>query len=301
VPRFRYEDDDDAVVDPPLIRRRRRPARRQPPPPEPDVFVDEPEAGGVSLSTYAEATHGPRPVPDWVVASGNAVDTDRGPIKTGKEADVHLVERHDPASGQMSLLAAKRYRDAEHRLFHRDAGYLEGRRVRKSRETRAMANRTGLGRQLIAQQWAATEFATLGRLWSSGIAVPYPVQLDGTELLLEFIGTPDGTAAPRLAEIAAGRDELEALWVQCVEILQALGAAGYTHGDLSAFNVLVTDGRLVLIDLPQVVDIVINPQGVEFLARDCRNICTWFARHGVSEAEADELLALILAARPGRA
>jgi RIO kinase 1 len=143
VPRFHYDGDADDVVDQVPISRRSRPSRRPTPPRESDAFVDEREAGGVSLSTYPGSTHGPRPVPDWVVTSGDAVDTDRGPIKTGKEADVHLVERHDPASGDTSLLAAKRYRAADHRLFHRDAGYLEGRRVRKSRETRAMANRTG--------------------------------------------------------------------------------------------------------------------------------------------------------------
>lgn len=157
--RFRYDDADDLSDDVP---RRTRPTRRRPEPPrEPDVFVDDQLGAGGSLSTYPDATHGPQPVPEWVITSGNAVDTDRGPIKTGKEADVHLVARHDPDTGQTSLLAAKRYRAADHRLFHRDAGYLEGRRVRRSRETRAMANRTGLGRELIAHQWAGTEFATL--------------------------------------------------------------------------------------------------------------------------------------------
>ena len=82
-------------------------------------------------------------------------------------------------------------------------------------------------------------------------------------------------------------------------MLCAVGATGYTHGDLSAFNVLVDDGRIVLIDLPQIVDIVINPQGREFLARDCRNIATWFARRGVA-ADADELEAAILDSRPDR-
>ncbi len=298
--RFRYDGDDDLddVADPVRSRRSRPPRRRPTSPPEPDVFVDDRLTGGTTLSTYPDASHGPRPIPDWVVTSGNALDTDHGPIKTGKEADVHLLERRDPDTGRTSLLAAKRYRTADHRLFHRDAGYLEGRRVRKSRETRAMANRTGLGRQLIAQQWAATEFATLARLWSAGIPVPYPVQLAGTELLLELVGS-DGTAAPRLAEVAGDVDELEALWEQCVDVLCAVGAAGFTHGDLSPFNVLVDDGRIVLIDLPQVVDIVINPQGREFLARDCRNIATWFARRGVA-ADAGELEAMILDARPDR-
>ena len=203
--RFRYTGDDDLddVASPVHPRRAARPRR------EPDVFVDERLAAGGTLSTYPDATHGPRPTPPWVVVSGNAIDTDHGPIKTGKEADVHLVERRDPDTGQSALMAAKRYRDADHRLFHRDAGYLEGRRVRKSRETRAMANRTGIGRALIAQQWAATEFETLGRLWSAGVPVPYPVQLAGSELLLELIGR-DGTPAPRLAEVDLDPDELDA-------------------------------------------------------------------------------------------
>ena len=276
--RFRYD-------------RRRRSRRRRlprPPPPrrtdrarEPDAFVDARLAAGGTLSTYPDATHGPRPVPAWVVTSGNAIDTDHGPLKTGKEADVHLLERRDPDTGQTALMAAKRYRDADHRLFHRDAGYLEGRRVRKSRETRAMANRTGSGAQLIAQQWAATEFATLGRLWSAGVPVPYPVQLAGSELLLELIGT-DGAAGAPARRGRPRPDELAPLWEQCIDVLCAVGAAGYTHGDLSAFNVLVDDGRIVLIDLPQIVDIVINPQGREFLARDCRNLAVVVRPPGAS-------------------
>lgn len=74
---------------------------------------------------------------------------------------------------------------------------LEGRRLRRSREMRAMATRTAFGRNLIAEQWAVAEFAALSRLWSLGAPVPYPVQRDGTELLLEFLGSDDGTAAPR--------------------------------------------------------------------------------------------------------
>ena len=130
-----------------------------------------------------------------------AVDTELGVLKTGKEADVHLVERAVPGTAHSVLLAAKRYRSAEHRMFHRDAGYVEGRRVRRSRETRAMARRTEFGRDLLAGQWAAAEFAALARLWSDGVAVPYPVSLAGSELLLEFVGSPDGSAAPRLAQL----------------------------------------------------------------------------------------------------
>ena len=130
------------------------------------------------------------------------------------------------------------------------------------------------------------EFAALSRLWElgrreGGVRVPYPVQLLGTELLLEFVGDPDGTAAPRLAQVRPDADELRALWKQVVEALTVLARAGLAHGDLSPYNVLVHRGELVLIDLPQVVDIVANPQGPEFLARDVANVASWFRARGL--------------------
>lgn len=254
-----------------------------------ESFVDARLPPGATLSTYPDADRGPRPHPAWVITSGDAYDVELGVVKTGKEADVDLVQRVDIATGRAVLLAAKRYRPAQHRMFHRDAGYLEGRSVRRTREMRAMSTRTEFGREMIAGQWAAAEFSMLGRLWSAGAPVPYPVQMHGTELLLEFIGdVASRTAAPRLAETARDRDAVEDLWHQCVAAVLALGTAGYTHGDLSPYNVLVHDGRLVLIDLPQVVDLFGNPQGFEFLARDCRNICRWFASRGV-DADADRL------------
>jgi RIO kinase 1 len=236
---------------------------------------------GDRWSTWDGAEHGPVPRPDWVVTEHAAVDTELGVIKTGKEADVHLVERAVPGTERSTLMAAKRYRSSEHRMFHRDAGYLEGRRVRRSREMRAMAGRTAFGRDLLAGQWASAEFAALSRLWADGVAVPYPVQCSGTELLLEFLGTDDGTAAPRLAQLRPDEDELCDLWHQLVDALLGLARHGLTHGDLSAYNLLVHDGRLVLIDLPQVVDVVGNPQGPEFLARDVRRIGEWFTARGL--------------------
>jgi RIO kinase 1 len=253
---------------------------------------------GDRWSTWDGAEHGPLPRPGWVVTEHAAVDTELGVLKTGKEADVHLLERAVPGTGRRVLLAAKRYRSAEHRLFHRDAGYLEGRRVRRSREMRAMANRTAFGRDVLAGRWAAAEFAALGRLWSDGVAVPYPVQCAGTELLLEFVGDADGTAAPRLAQLRPGPDELADLWEQLTDALLGLARHGLTHGDLSAYNLLVDDGRLVLIDLPQVVDVVANPRGPEFLARDVARAGDWFTARGLP-AHAPELLLEALRAEVG--
>ncbi|MFB9685586.1 RIO1 family regulatory kinase/ATPase [Amycolatopsis plumensis] len=253
--------------------------------------------GADRWSTWDDAEHGPSPRPEWVVTELAAVDTDLGVLKTGKEADVHLLRRGLPGTPGV-LLAAKRYRSDEHKLFHRDAGYLEGRRMRRSREMRAMAQRSAFGRNLIAEQWAVAEFAALSRLWTLGAPVPYPVQREGTELLLEFLGEEDGTAAPRLAQVRPDPGELTDLWFQATAALELLASQGLAHGDLSAYNLLVHRGRLMVIDLPQVVDVVANPGGVEFLARDVRNLAGWFHGRGLGEhvTNTEELLAELVSA-----
>jgi RIO kinase 1 len=235
---------------------------------------------------------GPEPRPDWVVTSDAAVDTELGVLKTGKEADVFLLERADADAAV--VLAAKRYRSLDHRLFSRDAGYTEGRRMRNSRDRRAAAKGTKHGRAVGAGQWAAAEFDHLARFWSAGLPVPYPVQLDGTELLMELITLADGSGAPRLAQTRPTGALLESSWSQLTDAMRGMAALGLAHGDLSAFNLLATEDRLVLIDLPQAVDVVANPQGIEYLARDCRNVTTWFRARGL-DVDADELLADLLA------
>jgi RIO kinase 1 len=240
-------------------------------------------------STWGDGEQGPLPRPDWVVTELAAADSELGVLKTGKEADVFLIQRAVPDTDRGCLMAAKRYRSNEHRMFHRDAGYLEGRRMRRSREMRAIANRTSFGRNLIAEQWAVAEFRALSRLWSMGAPVPYPVQRSGTELLMEYLGDEDGQAAPRLAELRPEGEELRDLWHQLTAMLDLLASAGMTHGDLSAYNILVHEGRLVLIDLPQIVDLVANPRGLEFLARDVANIATWFRARGLQEEESDPM------------
>lgn len=245
------------------------------------------------------SSRGPEPRPPWLVTSAAAIDTDLGLLKTGKEADVFLLERAVPGDdAQSCLLAAKRYRDSDHRLFHRDTGYVEGRRVRNSRDTRAMARKTGFGRAVAAGLWAAAEWRALNRLYEAGVPVPYPVQLDGTELLLEFVSSGDA-AAPRLHQVRPSPAQLEVLFHQVREAMHLMTALGVVHGDLSPFNLLVADAddpepRLVIIDVPQLVDLVSNPNAVEFLHRDCANVAQWFTTRG-RPVDADELLADLLA------
>jgi RIO kinase 1 len=220
-----------------------------------------------------------------VVTDRAAVDTDLGILKTGKEADVSLVRRAVPGTDGV-VLAAKRYRGEEHRSFHRSTAYTEGRRTRNSRDARAMAKKTQHGRSVAAGQWAWAEWEALKRFWSAGVPVPYPVQIDGTELLMELIAV-DGVAAPRLASTRPDRALLESYFEQLRDALVALARDGVAHGDLSPYNVLAAGDRLVVIDLPQVVDIVANPAGADFLLRDCTNLCTWFRRRGLDVDEHD--------------
>jgi RIO kinase 1 len=276
----RFDDDEPTFA--------KRGRRRALPPADQNDATDG-LTDGDRWSTWDQSTageRGPRPYPDWLVTDLAAADTELGILKSGKEADVFLLRRGVPGTNRSCLLAAKRYRSADHRMFRRDDSYLEGRRVRDSRASRAMAGRTAAGREMIAVQWANAEFAALTQLYQAGVPVPYPVQVLGTEVVLEFIGEPDGTAAPRLAETRPGPEELAGLWAQLVDALLTLAGHGLAHADLSAYNVLLHQGRLVLIDLPQVIDVIAHPRGAEFLDRDAANIGRWFTARGLAAAGA---------------
>ncbi|UQN29377.1 serine protein kinase RIO [Brachybacterium kimchii] len=259
-------------------------------------------------STWPETAHtldrGPQPFPAWVVQHEGAIDTELGVLKTGKEADAFLLERALPpdlrtgATGEAILMVAKRYRTDEHTSFHRSAQYTEGRRVTDSREGRAIARGSAFGKRAAAGQWARAEFDTLSRLHAAGLAVPYPVQIQGTEVCMEFIGvggapgehvTP--VAGPRLHEHRPSA-ERAAQWAQELHgFVLRLAELGLVHGDLSAYNVLVDPRsdkeRLVVIDVPQVIDLIANPNGPDFLRRDCENVCTWLRAHGADPRDAD--------------
>jgi RIO kinase 1 len=242
---------------------------------------------------------GPEPLPDWVVTSQGAIDTELGILKTGKEADVHLVERADPLdpSGGV-VMAAKRYRSPEHRSFHRAATYTEGRSMKRSRDERALNRKSTFGRQVAAGEWAVSEWGALVRLWNLGLPVPYPVQIDGTEILMEWITVADEdgvvATAPRLAQVRPSREVLSEYFEQLTDALATMVQSGVVHGDLSAFNILAAGERLVIIDLPQIVDLVGNLNGMNFLQRDCANVCAWFRSRGL-EVDEHALFAELMA------
>jgi RIO kinase 1 len=164
-----------------------------------DSTPDEPSEGE-RWSSWDGAQHGPEPRPAWVITDLGAVDEDLGVLKSGKEADVHVVRRWVPRGSMVDTdnravyMAAKRFRDSDHRMFHRDAGYLEGRRVRRSREMRAMARRTDFGKKLISGQWAQAELNALGELWGLGLPAPTRCRSLAPSCSLSSSGT---TATPR--------------------------------------------------------------------------------------------------------
>lgn len=234
------------------------------------------------------AQRGPQPRPDWVITDHGAVDFELGALKSGKEADVVLVERCVPDEGRSVILAAKRYRSADHTQFNRAADYMAGRGVKRSRDARAMTKRTTFGMEQAAGRWAAAEFDALKRFYVAGIPVPYPVQVCGGEVLMEFVGV-GRIAAPRLAETRPADVDVDDLWLQAAAVLRRMTELGSVHGDLSAYNTVVHQGRLVVLDLPQVVDLYANPLGMTFLTRDVENLGGWFVKRGLEQRRIDEL------------
>ena len=83
------------------------------------------------------------------------------------------------------------------------------------------------------------------------------------------------------------QDLLESYFDQVRDFLALLVQDGVVHGDLSAYNILAAGERLVIIDLPQIVDLAGNPTGMDFLMRDCTNVCGWFRARGLEVDEQD--------------
>lgn len=249
-------------------------------------------------------THGERQPPAGILLEDYTEDVEIGLLKTGKEADVYLVERIGPHGS--CLLAEKRYRPPEERAFRNDLAYRAHRRndglrrdvtgLRRPKGGRsmqlAMDKRTRYGKQVLAVHWVAAEFEALRRLWLAGASVPYPVACRDDGVLMEYVGDHD-EAAPRLAQARVDRAALPGLFEQVRENLRIFARTGMVHADLSAYNVLLWQGRTWIIDLPQAVPYLENLDATDFLHRDVHNICAWFVRKGMN-IDPEEVFAELL-------
>jgi RIO kinase 1 len=187
-------------------------------------------------------------------------------LKSGKEATVYLVR-----SGEQ-LRCAKVYRDMAQRSFQRRAQYQEGRKVRGSRETRAMSRSTRFGRREQEHEWKNAEVDALYRLAAADVRVPRPIGYFNDVLIMELVTDGLGNPAPRLSEVAltaeVALDYHDFLIRQIVRML----SLGLIHGDLSEFNILLAPEGPVIIDLPQVVNAAGNNAAFAMLERDVNNV-----------------------------
>jgi RIO kinase 1 len=210
------------------------------------------------------------------------------PIKSGKEASVYLC-RANPALTGALLLAAKAYRPPQHRTFHNTAAYLAGRVILNGHTRRAVAKKTGFGRQFEEASWIFHEWEMLSTLHPIGVDLPRPVRMVEGAILMEYLGDEEAPAA-QLKDIEPSSAEARALFDRLMWNVELLLASNVVHSDLSPYNVLVEDDRLTLIDFPQAVDPRSNRNARDLLARDVSNLCRWFARFGGS-ADRDRLTA----------
>lgn len=193
-------------------------------------------------------------------------------LMSGKEATVYVVRCGDETR------CAKVYKEANKRSFRQSVDYTEGRKVKNSRQARAMAKGSKYGKQAQEEAWQSAEVDALYRLAAAGVSVPTPYQFYEGVLIMDLVADADGNAAPRLNDIVftakEARQHHQTLLKEVVRML----CAGIVHGDLSEFNILLSENGPVIIDLPQAVDAAGNNHAMSMLERDVRNLADFFGQ-----------------------
>ncbi|MBK7586380.1 MAG: hypothetical protein IPI67_40105 [Myxococcales bacterium] len=214
-------------------------------------------------------------VPDSLVAllDYGVLDDVVRPLMSGKEAQVYLVV----SGGRYAV--AKVYKDAQDRSFKHRAEYTEGRKVRNSRDQRAIANRSKHGRAKDESAWRSTEVDMIHRLHAAGVRVPVPYHFIEGVLLMELVTDAQGIPAPRLGDLSFDAVAARAIYDRLVRAAVQMLCAGVVHGDLSEFNVLVGADGPVVIDFPQSIDTAHNTNARTLLVRDVDNLHRFLARH----------------------
>ncbi len=200
------------------------------------------------------------------------IDEVRRQLKSGKEASVYVVR-----CGR-EIRCAKVYKDMGTRSFQARAQYQEGRKVRGSRQARAMAKSTSYGRKEQETAWKNTEVDALYQLVAAGVRVPQPFGFFSGVLLMELVTDAEGHSAPRLGEVALSPEQAREFHTFLVRQVVRMLYVGLIHGDLSEFNVLVGPEGPVIIDLPQAVNAAANNNALAMLQRDVGNITETLGR-----------------------
>ena len=200
------------------------------------------------------------------------VDSVLRQLMSGKEAMVYVVQCGD------EIRCAKVYKEANKRGFHTAVDYTEGRKVKNSRQARAMAKRSRYGRQEQESAWQHAEVDALRRLAAAGVRVPTPYNFPEGVLLMELVADADGEPAPRLNDLSLSEEEAIKYHAMLIRQVVYMLCAGIVHGDLSEYNVLVDSNGPVIIDLPQAVDAAANNNAQRMLERDVDNLADYFGQ-----------------------
>ena len=205
-------------------------------------------------------------------------------VRGGKEANVYAA-RGGQSVGRM-LVAAKVYRPRKHRELRNDAIYREGRslfdtdgkrvRGRDQRWRRAVNKGTRKGKQVTHISWVSHEFLALQRLYEAGVSVPEPIDYGPNAVLMAFIGDESG-AASTLDRRTLSPTEAKPLCDRLLADIETMLSIGVVHGDLSPYNILMWEGALTIIDLPQNCDVFENPNAGWLFVRDVARVCEWFS------------------------
>ncbi len=200
------------------------------------------------------------------------IDTVVRQLMSGKEAMVYVVRCGDETR------CAKVYKEATQRSFRQAVDYTENRRVKNTRQARAMAKGTRFGRQASEAAWQSAEVDALYRLADAGVRVPKPHNFCDGVLLMELVTDEQGDAAPRLNDVDFTPENARAHHGTLLTEVVRMLCAGVVHGDLSEFNVLLGASGPVIIDLPQAVDAAGNNHASRMLLRDVANLRGFFGR-----------------------
>jgi RIO kinase 1 len=193
-------------------------------------------------------------------------------LMSGKEAMVFVVRCGEETR------CAKVYKQAAHRSFRQAVDYTENRRVKNTRQARAMAKGTRFGRESQEAAWQNAEVDALYRLAGAGVRVPRPYNFHDGVLLMELVTGDDGIAAPRLNDLDFTPEEARRHHAALINEVVRMLCAGVVHGDLSEFNILLGADGPVIIDLPQAVDAAGNNHACRMLLRDVDNLRHYFGR-----------------------
>lgn len=199
-------------------------------------------------------------------------------LKSGKEATVYCCSAH-PNTG-LDYIAAKVYRPRQFSSFNNDTVYQEGKVILDKRMAKAIAHRSRIGREFSFVQWIEREWMALKQLYRRGAIVPKPIAFNEDSILMECIGTPDEPAV-LLKKAMLEKNEASIHFKLVLENIRLMLKNGVIHADLSEFNIMYHQGKVTIIDFPQVIDPELNPNAYFLLERDVLNICKFFSKHGV--------------------